>query len=287
MESSDMDIKPFETNVYVHSPLTESSTTANYYVSYAIRLMTDHPSFTYGSSHIRRRYSEFVHLKNHLAAYYPLVKCPTLPPKNFFKRFNTDFIEERRQGLQKFLEQVLSISMYLSDKSLHLFLQSSYSMSEIDGQCIGDIPAPELIEPSSDIVSGTHHSDTSSNRSSEYLEAMQCVRALQNLVIDVAQNSPSDSPTEGKKSIETTDSSSKFLKPPLSSALRKFNSSAKPYPIPRKCGSLESTPSSSPPSSLEASYSSSMDSMRTRRVSFNDKVKIAVVTNYGISVLRT
>ncbi|KXJ17404.1 Sorting nexin-4 [Exaiptasia diaphana] len=61
------------------------------------------------SSNLWRRYSEFDLLRNYLVAIYPAIIVPPLPEKrtNAFKvagdRFDPDFIEKRRIGLENFL----------------------------------------------------------------------------------------------------------------------------------------------------------------------------------------
>ncbi|XP_005092513.2 sorting nexin-16 [Aplysia californica] len=55
---------------------------------------------------IFRRYSDFVHLNDQLKPLFPNVRL-TLPPKRWFRsNFDVDFLEERREGLQGFLDNV-------------------------------------------------------------------------------------------------------------------------------------------------------------------------------------
>ncbi|KAG2460943.1 SNX11 protein, partial [Polypterus senegalus] len=61
---------------------------------------------------------------------------PELPVKTpFFTLDNEDFIENRRKGLQQFLERVLKMTVLLSDSHLHLFLQTQLSVTAIE-QCV-------------------------------------------------------------------------------------------------------------------------------------------------------
>lgn len=48
------------------------------------------------------------------------------------KRFDDKFIEDRRSGLECFLREVLTEPLYLSNKGLHLFIQTSLTMKEIE-----------------------------------------------------------------------------------------------------------------------------------------------------------
>ncbi|KAJ0066044.1 hypothetical protein NL108_001276, partial [Boleophthalmus pectinirostris] len=67
---------------------------------------TNSVCFTKKTSSVRRRYSEFVWLRQKLEANSLLmIKLPELPPKNpFFSLNNARQITERMTGLQRFLE---------------------------------------------------------------------------------------------------------------------------------------------------------------------------------------
>ena len=60
----------------------------------------------------RKRYSEFVKLRQQLSDRHPQISLPTLPTPstmfNYSKRFNSDFIDDRRRGLEIFLTAVAS-----------------------------------------------------------------------------------------------------------------------------------------------------------------------------------
>ncbi|KAF8790644.1 Sorting nexin-11 like protein [Argiope bruennichi] len=254
------------TVVSVHSPLIQFSASGSYYTSYAISLKSNNPCFTHSYSQVRRRYSEFLHLRRRLAAHHPTVNPPALPPKNYFHRFDDALIEERRGGLQKFLDEVLIIPVYLSDKSLHMFLQTSCSMTKIDEECIGDIPVPhlmdeQLMEKPFAISSG---SETSSNDSSENVSKMEV----------------STFHVENKTSGLSTDSDSGYssMKSLKNKRVTPSIHISRPCSIPKRQGSLDSSPCSSI-SSLDTSYYSPMDFNKSRRVSFNENVTVAVVYN--------
>jgi sorting nexin-3/12 len=80
----------------------------------------------------RRRYSDFVWLKNEVERAVAIV-IPELPPKAYFKQlpflsqddgiFEADFIEERRQGLEDFINHVAGHPLVQNEKSIHSFLQ--------------------------------------------------------------------------------------------------------------------------------------------------------------------
>lgn len=258
------------TIVSVHSPLIQFSISGTYYTSYAISLKSSDPCFTHSYSQIRRRYSEFSHLRHRLASHHPTVKTPVLPPKRIFYRFNDALIEERRNGLQKFLEEVLAISVYRSDKSLHMFLQSSCSMTKIDEECIGDIPVPQLMDEKPYIA--LYNSDTSSSESFDVSGKKLIERIHENLKVDDMDSYAVDS-----NDSESSCSSQDGFKEQMIPVLHKGPSS-KPCLIPKSQGSLDSSPYSSP-SSLDTGYCSPLDFNRSRRVSFNENVTVAIVYN--------
>uniref|UniRef100_A0AAV2MD29 PX domain-containing protein n=1 Tax=Knipowitschia caucasica TaxID=637954 RepID=A0AAV2MD29_KNICA len=100
---------------------------------------TDSVCFTRKVSSVRRRYSEFVWLRQKLEANSLLmVKLPELPPKNpFFSLNNARQITERMRGLQMFLEQILQSPLLLSDSCLHLFLQSQLCVAKMEACAAG------------------------------------------------------------------------------------------------------------------------------------------------------
>ncbi|XP_044156135.1 sorting nexin-11 isoform X2 [Bufo gargarizans] len=102
---------------------------------------TNSKAFTAKTSCVRRRYREFAFLRKQLQKYAGLVPVPALPGKLPFHIGCTDeFIEQRRQGLQQFLEQVVQNMVLLSDSQLHLFLQSQLSVGDIEACVKGHRP---------------------------------------------------------------------------------------------------------------------------------------------------
>ncbi|PWW73322.1 PX-domain-containing protein [Tuber magnatum] len=66
---------------------------------------------TFGGARVtvRKRYSEFVTLRDMLRETFPrsLASLPTLPPKSVVSKFRPEFLEARRQGLSYFLSCIL------------------------------------------------------------------------------------------------------------------------------------------------------------------------------------
>ncbi|KAM3873370.1 sorting nexin-10B [Diretmus argenteus] len=126
-------------SVWVRDPRIQKNDFWHAYMDYEICLHTNSLCFTKKISCVRRRYSEFVWLRQKLHANSLLmVHLPQLPPKNpFFSLNNAQQIIERMKGLQKFLEQIVQSPLLLSDSCLHLFLQSQLKVSKMEACAAG------------------------------------------------------------------------------------------------------------------------------------------------------
>ncbi|XP_076004624.1 sorting nexin-10B [Genypterus blacodes] len=126
-------------SIWVRDPRIQKNDFWHAYIDYEICLHTNSLCFTKKISCVRRRFSEFVWLRQKLQGNSMLmVQLPELPPKNpFFSLNNARQISERMQGLQKFLEQILQSPLLLSDSCLHLFLQSQLSTSKMEACAAG------------------------------------------------------------------------------------------------------------------------------------------------------
>ncbi|SAM04813.1 hypothetical protein [Absidia glauca] len=76
------------------------------YTDYEIICRTNLPTFKSKQSSVRRRYSDFEWLKDHLDRETSHVTIPPLPGKVFTHRFDDLVIEQRREGLERFLQVV-------------------------------------------------------------------------------------------------------------------------------------------------------------------------------------
>uniref|UniRef100_A0A915MU28 Sorting nexin-3 n=1 Tax=Meloidogyne javanica TaxID=6303 RepID=A0A915MU28_MELJA len=108
----------------------------NRYTDYEVRLRTNLPVFKHKESSVRRRYSDFEWLRNELERDSKII-VPLLPGKALKRQlpfrnddgiFDETFIEERRKGLEQFLNKVAGHPLAQNEKSLHIFLQ----MTELD-----------------------------------------------------------------------------------------------------------------------------------------------------------
>ncbi|CCD23025.1 Snx3p NDAI_0A08720 [Naumovozyma dairenensis CBS 421] len=96
-----------------NNPGNNSNGERNMFTDYEIFCHTNLPNFKKRSSKVRRRYSDFEFFKKCLIKEitmlhnHPRIMVPHLPGKVFFSnRFNDDVIEERRQGLNKWMKTV-------------------------------------------------------------------------------------------------------------------------------------------------------------------------------------
>ncbi|AET39829.1 Snx3p Ecym_5029 [Eremothecium cymbalariae DBVPG len=100
------------------------------YVDYLIVCRTNLPSFPKRFSQVRRRYSDFEFFKKCLfkelsLSNHPRVVIPSLPGKILLSsRFNDDVVEQRRDGLNKWLNSVAGHPLLQSgSKVLVRFMQ--------------------------------------------------------------------------------------------------------------------------------------------------------------------
>ncbi|XP_066531484.1 sorting nexin-10A [Hoplias malabaricus] len=120
-------------SVWVRDPLVHKEDFWHTYIDYEICLHTNSMCFQKKTSCVRRRYSEFVWLRQRLQDNALLMQLPKLPPASpFFSFHNTYQVTQRMQGLQKFLEIVLQNPLLLSDSRLHLFLQSHLNITKME-----------------------------------------------------------------------------------------------------------------------------------------------------------
>lgn len=103
------------------------------HIDYEICLETNSMCFRRKSSSVRRRYKEFVWLRQSLEQNALIIELPKLPPwKPFFHLSSPEQVALRMKGLQSFLEAVVQCPLLLSDSRLHLFLQSQLSVRRME-----------------------------------------------------------------------------------------------------------------------------------------------------------
>ncbi|XP_029938209.1 sorting nexin-10A [Salarias fasciatus] len=125
-------------SICVQDPRLHKSDLWHTYVDYEICIRTNSMCFRKKTSYVRRRYSDFVWLRQCLAQNALIIDLPKLPPWNpFFSLKNSHQVTQRMKGLQEFLEIVLHTPLLLSDSRLHLFLQSDLSLKKIAKCALG------------------------------------------------------------------------------------------------------------------------------------------------------
>nr|XP_055193756.1 cationic amino acid transporter 3 isoform X3 [Nyctereutes procyonoides] len=101
------------------------------FTTYEVRMRTNLPIFKLKESCVRRRYSDFEWLKNELERDSKIV-VPPLPGKALKRQlpfrgdegiFEESFIEERRQGLEQFINKIAGHPLAQNERCLHMFLQ--------------------------------------------------------------------------------------------------------------------------------------------------------------------
>lgn len=119
--------------VLVRDPRIQKEDSWHSHIDYEIFIHTNSMCFTRKTSCVRRRFREFVWLRQRLQKNAVLLQLPELPSKTpFFNMNNPHHVDHRRQGLQEFLEKILQNALLLSDSRLHLFLQTQLSPEDIE-----------------------------------------------------------------------------------------------------------------------------------------------------------
>lgn len=116
--------------VQVTDPRKEQEGTKEMFVSYGIRAETNLRHFQRTRMTTRRRFQDFVFLREHLSKDFPACVVPPLPDKHRLEyltgdRFNNEFLERRTQDLQLFLERVSRHPTLQRAQLLRSFLEST------------------------------------------------------------------------------------------------------------------------------------------------------------------
>lgn len=100
------------------------------YTDYEIRLKTNLPIFRVKECSVRRRYSDFEWLRSELEKESKII-VPTLPGKALKRLlpfrgddgiYEDEFIEERRSGIEGFINKIAGHPLAQNEKCLHMFL---------------------------------------------------------------------------------------------------------------------------------------------------------------------
>ncbi|BGP48060.1 Vacuolar protein sorting-associated protein vps5 [Rhodotorula kratochvilovae] len=91
---------------------------------YTVRTRTTSSAYRKPDFAVLRRFSHFLWLYDALTQNNPGVIVPGMPEKHAIGRFGTEFVENRRLGLESALNKIVSHPMLVGDPDLRLFLES-------------------------------------------------------------------------------------------------------------------------------------------------------------------
>ncbi|TRM65880.1 hypothetical protein BD626DRAFT_486109 [Schizophyllum amplum] len=143
----------------VKDPVKELPETKDTYVSYLVSAQTNLPIFSTPNPTARRRFQDFVFLRNHLVKDFPAVVVPPLPDKHRLEyitgdRFSPEFIERRRQDLHLFLQRVGRHPTLQRATLVRAFFEST-EWHVIMHQHVAHPPGPEPSQGVIDSISDT------------------------------------------------------------------------------------------------------------------------------------
>ncbi|KPV75441.1 uncharacterized protein RHOBADRAFT_26766 [Rhodotorula graminis WP1] len=91
---------------------------------YTVRTRTTSSAYRKPEFAVLRRFSHFLWLYDALTQNNPGVIVPGMPEKHAIGRFGSEFVENRRLGLESALNKIVSHPMLVGDPDLRLFLES-------------------------------------------------------------------------------------------------------------------------------------------------------------------
>ncbi|EPQ56316.1 Vps5-domain-containing protein [Gloeophyllum trabeum ATCC 11539] len=94
------------------------------YTMYTVHTRTTSPMFSKPLFSVLRRYSDFLWLYETLSDNNPGVVVPPVPEKSPFNRFDENFVQQRRQALEKCINKIANHAVLGKDPDLKLFLES-------------------------------------------------------------------------------------------------------------------------------------------------------------------
>jgi len=102
---------------------------------YCVKLQTSHYSFSISSSTVKRGLDSFYQLRSIIKDHHTYLTVPSLPlqPRLWVSSYKTI-----SQALVTFLAELLQFKELLSNKAVHLFLQTQVNMHDILGNINGE-----------------------------------------------------------------------------------------------------------------------------------------------------
>lgn len=146
--------------VTVKDPVKELAETKDAYVSYLVSAKTNLPIFSTPNPSSRRRFQDFVFLRDHLVKDFPACVVPALPDKHRLEyltgdRFSPEFMERRRLDLHRFLERISRHPTLQRSTLVRAFFESTewhVHMHQHLAHPPGPEPTPGLIDNISDTL---------------------------------------------------------------------------------------------------------------------------------------
>ncbi|KIY69162.1 hypothetical protein CYLTODRAFT_420980 [Cylindrobasidium torrendii FP15055 ss-10] len=143
----------------VKDAVKELSETKDAYVSYLVTAQTNLPIFSTPTPSARRRFQDFVFLREHLVRDFPACVVPQLPGKHRLEyitgdRFSPEFIERRRQDLHRFLQRLSRHPTLQRSTLVRAFFESTEWQVHMH-QHIAHPPGPEPTQGLIDSLSDT------------------------------------------------------------------------------------------------------------------------------------
>ncbi|KIK94757.1 hypothetical protein PAXRUDRAFT_427640 [Paxillus rubicundulus Ve08.2h10] len=144
----------------VKDPVKELPETKDAYVSYLVTAKTNLPIFSTHNPSSRRRFTDFVFLRDHLVKDFPACVVPALPDKHRLEyitgdRFSPEFVERRRLDLYRFLERIARHPTLQRSTLVRAFFESTewhVYMHQHLAHPPGPEPTPGIIDNLSDTL---------------------------------------------------------------------------------------------------------------------------------------
>ncbi|RDB28404.1 Sorting nexin-4 [Hypsizygus marmoreus] len=144
----------------VKDPVKELAETKDAYVSYMVQAKTNLPIFSTPNPSSRRRFQDFVFLRENLVRDFPACVVPPLPDKHRLEyitgdRFSPEFMERRRLDLHRFLQRVSRHPTLQRSTLVRAFFESTewhVHMHQHIAHPPGPEPSPSIIDNISDTL---------------------------------------------------------------------------------------------------------------------------------------
>nr|XP_006813092.1 PREDICTED: sorting nexin-30-like [Saccoglossus kowalevskii] len=124
-EDEDPDIETRDLFVTVDDPEKHTGSMGSSYVTYRIIVKTTRSSFDDSEYLVRRRYQDFLWLRNRLEDTQPTHLIPPLPEKHSLRRFDhfsPEFLKTRQKALNKFLTRIADHPVLSFNSNFQIFL---------------------------------------------------------------------------------------------------------------------------------------------------------------------